>query len=465
MTIERAEKFIKENKHKVNNEFRLKFHFMPEVGWMNDPNGLVFYKGKYHIFYQHYPYNSVWGDMHWGHAVSSDLVRYEYAPIALAPDQKDETGCFSGGAIVDKNNPELLHLFYTKHYEKEGEIIETQGFASSEDGIHFDKLDKPIIDSKMIEGYAKKSDFRDPIPYYKNGVYYVIVGTQNEANEGRFVVFKTKDLQNYTFHDYFDGHEIFGTMAECPNLIDIEESNVLLFSKIKYIDSSDKNINGSHYTIGNIDLENKTYDFDKFRDIDSGYHFYAPQTLKDDKGRTIMIAWMEMWGRKQVTHDLGHFWQGSLTFPRELKVVNDILYQWPIEEIEQYYITKQELVNNHLINKQSDLFIEETSSPFSIKLHSIVNHNEYFEFGFNGSKVYIDGTTLFKDSFEMKESIYKYKSVSARILIDTSSVEIFVNNGKEAFTVRVYIEGNNYLFTSTKRVKGYFFNLNMEEYV
>lgn len=463
MTIEQAEKFIKENKHKVNEEFRQKFHFMPEIGWMNDPNGLVFYKGQYHIFYQHYPYNSIWGDMHWGHAVSNDLVSYDYAPIALAPDQEDETGCFSGGAIVDKVNPEVLHLFYTKHYENNGTIIETQGIASSKDGIRFKKNDKPIIDTKMVEGYAIKSDVRDPIPYYKNGMYYVIIGSKNEKGNGQFILFKSKDLKTYQFHDCIEGHELFGSMAECPNLVDIENTNLFLFSKIKYVEDLGKNINESHYIIGDIDVENKTYDFRKFRDIDSGYHFYAPQTLIDDKNRVIMIAWMEMWGREQVTHELGHNWQGSLTFPRELHIVDDVLYQWPIEEIEQYYISKQDLANNHLITKQSDLFIEEIDKPFSMKFHSIVDHNEYFEIGYTGKKVYIDGSKLLVDSFDMKESIYDYDCLSVRVLIDTSSFEIFLNNGKETFTVRAHIKSSNYLVTSNTKINGYFYNLKMED--
>lgn len=463
MTIEHAEKFIRENKHKVNSEYRQKFHFMPEIGWMNDPNGLVFYKGQYHIFYQHYPYNSIWGDMHWGHVISKDLVKYKYAPIALAPDQEDETGCFSGGAIVDKKNPDILHLFYTKHYENNGKIIETQGIASSNNGIKFEKQSKPIIDSGMIKGYAKESDVRDPIPYYKNGVYYIIIGTKNQKDRGRFIVFKSTDLKHYEFHDMIEQDEWFGTMAECPNLIDIDQKNLLLFSKIKYIDYLDKNINESHYLIGNIDVENKTYQYDKFRDIDSGYHFYAPQTLVDDKNRVIMIAWMEIWGRKQVTHELGHNWQGTMTFPRQLSIVDDILYQWPIEEIENYYVTKQQVVNNSLINKQTDLFIYENNTAFSIKFHSIIDYNEYFEIGYNGKKVFIDGSKLSIDKFDFKESIYDYESVSLRVLIDTSSFEIFVNHGKEVFTIRVYIKSNNYLFTSDTNVQGHFYNLSLEE--
>jgi len=104
MTIYKADKFISENKHFIIEDYRLVFHGMPEFGWMNDPNGLVFYEDNYHIFYQHYPYDSVWGPMHWGHLVSKDMIKFEYMPIALAPDKDDETGCFSGGAIVDSKN-------------------------------------------------------------------------------------------------------------------------------------------------------------------------------------------------------------------------------------------------------------------------------------------------------------------------------------------------------------------------
>ena len=110
MTLFQANEYINKNKHKVNLQFRLKYHAMPEIGWMNDPNGLVFYRGQYHIFYQFHPYQSVWGPMHWGHMVSQDLIHFEHQPVALAPDQADESGCFSGSAVVDIKDPQQLNL-------------------------------------------------------------------------------------------------------------------------------------------------------------------------------------------------------------------------------------------------------------------------------------------------------------------------------------------------------------------
>jgi beta-fructofuranosidase len=460
MTIEKALKYIKENKHKVNEEFRMKFHAMPEIGWMNDPNGLAFFKGQYHIFYQHYPYNSVWGSMHWGHIISNDMVKYEYAPIALAPDQSDESGCYSGGAII---RDEKLHLFYTKHLEKDGKIIETQGLAISEDGIFFNKVNKPIIDSELLGDNALISDTRDPVPYYHNGKYYLIIGTKDRNDKGKFIICESEDLKTYKYHDTIEHENLFGNMAECPDLIDFDDANVLLYSKISYNKTLEKNENFSQYIIGDFNFENKTYDFHKCRDIDSGYHFYAPQTLKDDKDRIIMIAWMEMWGRQSVTHELGHNWQGSCTFPRVLTLKDNILYQWPIEEITNYYGALQKITNHQIFPKQADLFIDQTEESFSLKFCNMMTENEYFEVGFDGEKVYIDGSNLTRDAFGKKCSQYEYESVSLRILVDTSSFEIFVNNGKEAFTARVYINRNNYILSSYGSVSGHFYHIDLEE--
>src|SRR5690606_7994709 len=112
-TLEKANQHIKENSKKVNQQFRLKYHGMPEIGWMNDPNGCVFYKGQYHVFYQLYSYDSGWGPMHWRHMVSDVLVNFKRLPVDFAPDQPDETGCFSGGVIVDVNIEDILYRLYT----------------------------------------------------------------------------------------------------------------------------------------------------------------------------------------------------------------------------------------------------------------------------------------------------------------------------------------------------------------
>ena len=133
--IEQANRYIKENRHRVNHCYRGKLHLLPPIGWMNDPNGFVYYKGEYHLFYQFYPYDSVWGPMHWGHAKSKDLIHWEELPVALAPSEAyDRNGCFSGSAIVIDDK---LVLIYTGHVEEGNVRTETKCMAVSHDVIHF----------------------------------------------------------------------------------------------------------------------------------------------------------------------------------------------------------------------------------------------------------------------------------------------------------------------------------------
>ena len=140
---------------------RFKFHITPEKGWMNDPNGLVFYKGEYHIFYQHYPNDVNWGPMHWGHVTSKDLINFKHAPIALYPDLED--GCFSGTAIVEGDT---LYLVYTSFFERDGEVKQLQSLAFSTDGYNFKKYGLIIGEDKLPKEYSS-SDFRDPKIYKK----------------------------------------------------------------------------------------------------------------------------------------------------------------------------------------------------------------------------------------------------------------------------------------------------------
>ena len=141
-TLLKANSFIEENKDKVVQDYRLNYHFAAPTGWINDPNGFVFYKGEYHLFYQFHPYNSEWGPMHWGHAKSKDLITWEHLPVALAPDTPaDAGGCFSGSAIEKDGN---LYLMYTgiMPLETENKTQQVQCIAVSKDGINFEKYEK-----------------------------------------------------------------------------------------------------------------------------------------------------------------------------------------------------------------------------------------------------------------------------------------------------------------------------------
>lgn len=134
-----------------------KFHVYGQKGWINDPNGLIYYKNQYHVFYQYYPYDVKWGPMHWGHAVSDDLRHWTYLPIALKPDEQDD-GCFSGSSIEKDGN---LYLIYTSYTNRNGVTRQQQAIALSRDGIHFEKKGLILTSEEIPDGYSKE-DFRDP---------------------------------------------------------------------------------------------------------------------------------------------------------------------------------------------------------------------------------------------------------------------------------------------------------------
>lgn len=155
-----VEKYVSENKNKVNKKYYPEIHLAAPVGWINDPNGFVYYKEQYHLFYQYHPYDTKWGPMHWGHAVSEDLVHWEYVGVALVPDKAyDKDGCFSGSALVKDGK---LYLMYTGHIidEETKQIRQVQNIAISEDGIHFEKYrNNPVIDERNLPEVFSISDF------------------------------------------------------------------------------------------------------------------------------------------------------------------------------------------------------------------------------------------------------------------------------------------------------------------
>lgn len=454
MTTRQANDYIDKHKTSVNPEFRLAFHGMPQVGWMNDPNGLVFYQGRYHVFYQHYPYDSIWGSMHWGHLVSDDLITFDHLPVALAPDQDDETGCFSGCAMVDPNDDHTLHLFYTRHYDKDGITRQTQAMATSHDGIQFVKRPELIITSDMVDAYARTSDVRDPAIYVDKDTTYLIVGAQGHDGIGKFLVFASDDLNTFRFHHEWTDPGRFGQMAECPAVIHQNDRHLLVYSKIDDTLPHDRIRNSSNYIIGDFDFARGQHRHIVNGTIDSGHHLYAPQLLQDDKGRTILIGWMEMWGCKMVTHELGHQWYGALTLPRVITIEDDVLYQWPVDELERYRIDAIPLTDGMTIDKRLDLTVDDTTESFRLAFAHPEHASEAYVISYDGTHIQVDGTTISLSPLEPKTSQQAYDHVSLRIIVDTSSIELFVNHGRETFTSRVYIRSATYRIHVTPGVQG-----------
>ena len=234
-SIKRANEYIQANKHHVTATYQPKLHFIPEIGWMNDPNGFVYYKGEYHLFYQYNPYDSKWDTMHWGHAKSKDLAHWEYLPIALAPDQDyDKNGCFSGSALVVDDT---LWLMYTGHIVNEdGSISQVQNMAYSTDGITFHKIkENPVITGQQLPNEISRSDFRDPKLFEKDGKYYAVVATQHLDQVGCVVLIESENLLDWSFKSIFlKGEQNQGIVWECPDYFEIDGQSYLIVSPMQY---------------------------------------------------------------------------------------------------------------------------------------------------------------------------------------------------------------------------------------
>ena len=354
---------------------RLQYHFEPGKGWMNDPNGLVYFRGRYHAFFQHYPYAPRWGQMHWGHAVSDDLIHWEELPIALYPDQpyEDDGGCFSGSAIVKDDR---LYLFYTSvSYE----LKQTQSVAWSDDGIHFTKYEgNPVIRENPL-GYP---DFRDPKVSCIDGVYHMVVGT-GDASSGKVLLFRSGDLLHWDYAGVlFEGEE-YAHCIECPDLFPLGDKYVLMFSKIGGKERA------THFAVGDL-RDGKLVDY-RVCCPEHGPDFYAPQSFSHPDGRRILIGWFYHWGKELPT---GATTAGALSIPRELSLKEGRICNYPAAEA------------RHLLTESSP-YVKITGTTVAV-------------FGLDGKEV------LRKDlkGINGLEEIEK-----AEILFDTKAVEIFINEG------------------------------------
>ncbi len=279
---------------------RFQYHFEPEKGWMNDPNGLVQFRGQYHAFFQYNPHDTKWGPMHWGHAVSSDLLHWEELPIALYPDQPYENngGCFSGSAIVHEDR---LYLFYTSVGK---ELGQTQSVAVSDDGIHFVKYSgNPVIRSCPVD---LAPDFRDPKVFPWNGEFRMVVGSGSKGT-GRVLLFGSRDLLQWEFISILYENGELAPVFECPDFFMLDGKPVLMCSKIGVRVRSTLFVQGS--------FDGSKFTPETVFQPEWGPEFFAPQTFSSDDGRRILIGWFYAWAKELPE---GAVSAGALSIPREL---------------------------------------------------------------------------------------------------------------------------------------------------
>ncbi len=397
-----------------------KFHVYGPKGWINDPNGLIFYKNHYHVFYQYYPDDVHWGPMHWGHAVSEDLRHWDYLEPALCPDAQDD-GCFSGSAIEVEGK---LYLIYTSFTNRDGVIRQQQAIAVSEDGIHFEKKGLIITSDELPEGYLKE-DFRDPSVTKDADGYLMYTASRKENGKGRILVYKSKDLFHWTFdRDLFEKDSL-GTMIECPDKV----GDVLTFTEQFFPTDVDgnNNIHASRYILKD---RNGCFVYENASALDYGFDYYAAQSFKE---KNILIAWMSMWDRSFLSEKDGY--AGELTYPRVLEIENGELIQKPFLLKEDRFVDIP-FAKNQKIHCRSGMIHFSFNDLESLEMRFYEDEEKYAKLTLIGDELVFDRSRCEQVSFKetdanslrgirkMPVNLSK-KSHESYLVIDHGSVEIF----------------------------------------
>ena len=423
---------------------RLTHHLMPPTGWLNDPNGLCYFKGRYHVFFQYAPFDAEGGLKFWGHYSSDDLVSWRYEGVPLYPDSSyDCHGVYSGSAIVED---EKLHLFFTGNIKMDGDYdyINNGRQAStlhveSEDGVHFSAKEVAVDYRNYPEDYTQH--VRDPKVWKDGADYFMALGGRKKNDQGAVLIYKSEDLKNWDYDKEITTEEPFGYMWECPDLFEIDGEQALSISPqgLEREEYRFQNIYQSGYFL----LKEDKINVKEFQEWDMGFDFYAPQTFVDDKGRRILIGWMGMPDAEEeyINKTIDEGWQHCLTVPRELKVQDGKILQYPVKELERLRKEKTILHDEKSIvevrvevNEGFDLVLEEiaiTGSSFQVSMggQMIFKYEEGIaEIGFSG----IAGAGRER----RKAKISELRNI--RLLADTSAAEIYLNDGETVFSTRYY---------------------------
>ncbi len=447
-------------------QFRPQFHFSPKKKWMNDPNGLVYNDGVYHLFYQYYPEDIVWGPMHWGHAISKDLITWKHKSIALYPDELGDI--FSGSVVLDVTNssglgsiekPPLVAIF-TYHLmqgENAGRIdYQTQGIAFSLDnGDTWKKYDgNPVIGNTDIK------DFRDPKVFWHDESNQWILSLV-AGNHAKF--YRSDNLKNWTHLSDF-GKEVgaHGGVWECPDLfkLKVEDTNEEKWVLLISINPGAPNGgSGTQYFVGNFDGERFIAEHDDIKWVDVGTDNYAGITYNNTPNdKRIFIGWMSNWyyGQKTPTKD----WRGAMTLPRELSLIKEDNHYFLLSNvIDSFNNQLSNVIEEESINLDSPFKLKyqnfnQTEIKFRINLSNQIHlkfkneKEEFLIFEMNPLKKEMSldrrksGLVKFENRFADNVHTLSYiasdKEVDIRIMLDWSSIELFIDNGKYVMTEQIF---------------------------
>jgi fructan beta-fructosidase len=465
----------------ADDPYRPQIHFTPPEHWMNDPNGLVYYKGTYHLFYQYFPGGTVWGPMHWGHATSTDLIHWKHQPIALYPDSLGYI--FSGSAVVDskntsglgKNGIVPLVAIFTHHDpkgEKDGKAnFQNQSLAFSlDEGKTWTKYaHNPVLKNPGIK------DFRDPKVSW-NEVANKWIMTLAVLDHINF--YSSPDLKNWTKESEF-GKDLgaHGGVWECPDLFSLDWQGKKVWVLIVNLNPGGPNEgSATQYFVGKFDGR-QFIPFDKqTRWLDYGPDEYAGVTYSNAGNRKIFLGWMSNWlyGQQVPTEK----WRSAMTIPRELSLRKSskgyLVASKPITELSNLAQNEFKLHNvaaNHLnlTSKAGKLkapaqlkMAGDKIEDFSITLSNSLGQKLTIGFDKTGNKYFIDrrysGKVDFAKGFAARHTAPRLAAETKfdfTLVIDDASVELFADNGLTVMT-EIFFPDENFsdiVIESTKNLQ------------
>lgn len=429
-----------------------KVHYHPKTGWMNDLNGLNFNGKEYNMFYQYYPSDTVWGPMHWGHAVSKDLIKWEEKDIALYPDHLGMN--FSGSAVIDKDNTSGFFskntpidkrevLIYTSHYEKNGKREEMQSVAYLLDNGNYKRYEN----NPVIAGNNKK-DFRDPKVFYyeKDKKWVMIVSAAQKAE-----LYESKNLKDWKLLSEFNYDFGFKHTWECPDLIQVDGKWILVGSII----NEDERIKSVvAYFVGEFDGKKFVPDKKGYELVDYGKDYYAPQSISG-AAKPTSIAWLNNW--VYATKIPAKEFRSIMGIPRVMNFRNGKLYQEKVDTFKNYLTNKKDIKNSDTMG-QNVYFDLQNTGNFDLELFKDANGS--FNLSYKDGKLRVKREKFGSFSFNDKDLDRQFLDdvtvdidlKKVNIVVDSNIIEIFANDGEKTFSYLVYPDNYNYKFSGD--VKG-----------
>jgi beta-fructofuranosidase len=406
---------------------RPQFHLLPAKNWMNDPNGPIYWGGKYHMFYQYNPEAAKWGDMHWAHAISPDMIHWRHLPVALSPtpDGPDRDGCFSGSTVIHQGLPTILYTGVRSTDPSEATLRDgTHNFHESQciATSHDPELRSWITSSSPVIADPPHdlavTGFRDPCVWKDGQWWYMALGSGIRRVGGCVLLYRSPDLRSWEYlHPLITGQwngttQIdpvdSGEMWECPDFFELDGKHVLLYSTERKV----------YWSVGDLDRKQMIFHPQKTGLLDSGA-FYAPKTMLDNSGRRVLWGWIPE--TRPESEFVKSGWAGSMGLPRILSLgLQNVLQIEPLPELrslrranhqsQSFTGFKGEIVATVSQPRDGDaIIVGPAHAPYITVQYAMSNSPE----------VSIDGST----------AILKVMpgALSIHLFMDASVIEVFIN--------------------------------------